>query len=159
MRQMFGGPGKISGLVLRIFRCIFAAVSVSISFSAPGLTEVTPFRVLLIQQCVETTWSFVLVCCDLKVVVFQGNLPSHFHVMVTLVIDWVVLTLSLGAISSAVAVIHLIATNSICYKEHEYICRRYMLSVGMDFIAMVFHAISALVLSWIVASSILPRAV
>ncbi|CAH9113248.1 unnamed protein product [Cuscuta europaea] len=158
MRQMFGGPGKISGLVLRIFQCIFAAVSVSISFSAPGLTEVTPFRVLLIQQCVETTWSFVLVCRDLKVMVFRGDLPSHAHVMVTLV-DWVFLTLSLGAISSAVAVLQLIATNSISYKEHEYICRRYMLSVGMDVIALTFHAISALVLSWIVASSILPRAV
>lgn len=43
MKDMFGSPGKISGLVLRIGQCSFAAASIGVMASAHGFFNSTAF--------------------------------------------------------------------------------------------------------------------
>ncbi|CAH9126497.1 unnamed protein product [Cuscuta epithymum] len=157
MRQMFGGPGKMSGITMRILQGTFAAISLGILCSVPRFYLVTPICFLLVQQCVQVMWCLILICLDLKVVLFGGRLPSHIHVLVIILFDWCIWMLSLGAASSAAALDDFFRATSICEKGHEYICRRYMVALIMAFIVVALQAISVHIWMWIAASSILPR--
>ncbi|MFS7957986.1 putative casparian strip membrane protein [Helianthus anomalus] len=43
MKYLFGSPGKVSGLVLRMGQCLFAAASLAVMASASGFTTATSF--------------------------------------------------------------------------------------------------------------------
>lgn len=43
MKEVFGSPGKVSGLVLRIGQCSFAAASIGVMVSAHGFFNSTAF--------------------------------------------------------------------------------------------------------------------
>ncbi|CAL5322544.1 unnamed protein product [Camellia sinensis] len=43
MKDLFGSPGKVSGLVLRIGQCLFAAASIGVMASASGFSGTTAF--------------------------------------------------------------------------------------------------------------------
>lgn len=43
MKNMFGSPGKVSGLLLRMGQCFFAAASLGVMASAPGFSTATAF--------------------------------------------------------------------------------------------------------------------
>ncbi|CAH9098255.1 unnamed protein product [Cuscuta epithymum] len=156
MKQMFGGPGKISGLILRSLQGTFAAIALGILSFVPGVGTNTPFCFLLVQQCVQIIWCFILICLDLKVLVSGGRLPSPIHMMVNVAFDWCIWMLSLGAASSAASVVEFFRATSICENWPEYTCRRYQAAVVMAFIVVALQAISVHIWMWIAASSFLP---
>lgn len=43
MKELIGSPGTVSGLVLRIGQCAFAAASVGVMVSASGFSAYTAF--------------------------------------------------------------------------------------------------------------------
>lgn len=43
MKELFGSPGKASGLLLRIGQCLFAAASIGVMASASGFSTATAF--------------------------------------------------------------------------------------------------------------------
>ena len=43
MKELIGSPGTVSGLVLRIGQCAFAAASIGIMVSANGFSNYTAF--------------------------------------------------------------------------------------------------------------------
>lgn len=43
MKELFGSPGKLSGLCLRIGQCLFAAASLGVMASASGFSTATAF--------------------------------------------------------------------------------------------------------------------
>uniref|UniRef100_M1CL53 CASP-like protein n=1 Tax=Solanum tuberosum TaxID=4113 RepID=M1CL53_SOLTU len=43
MKELFGGPGKVSGLVLRMGQCLFAAASMVVMASSHGFATCTAF--------------------------------------------------------------------------------------------------------------------
>ena len=43
MKEIIGGPGTVSGLLLRIGQCVFAAASISIMTSATEFASYTSF--------------------------------------------------------------------------------------------------------------------
>lgn len=43
MKELFGGPGRVSGLVLRMGQCLFAAASMVVMASSHGFATCTAF--------------------------------------------------------------------------------------------------------------------
>lgn len=43
MKELFGSPGKKSGLILRIGQCVLAAASIGVMASASGFSTTTAF--------------------------------------------------------------------------------------------------------------------
>ncbi|CAH9098243.1 unnamed protein product [Cuscuta epithymum] len=148
---MFGGPGKISGVILRTLQGTFAAIALGILSTVPGFSLITPMCFLLVQQCVQIIWCFILICLDLKVLVSGGRLPTPIHMMVNIAFDWCIWMLSLGASSAAASVVDVFWAQSMCQKWGEYTCRRYHAAVVMAFIAVAFQAISVHIWMWIAA--------
>ncbi|KAJ0729687.1 hypothetical protein HanLR1_Chr07g0255771 [Helianthus annuus] len=46
MKYLIGSPGKVSGLVLRMGQCLFAAASLALMASASGFTTATSFCII-----------------------------------------------------------------------------------------------------------------
>lgn len=43
MKELFGGPGKVSGLVLRMGQCVFGVASIAVMASSHGFATCTAF--------------------------------------------------------------------------------------------------------------------
>ena len=54
----------MSGLVLSIGQCAFAAASVGFMVSSPGFYRNTAFRYLIASMGLQMLWSFGLACMD-----------------------------------------------------------------------------------------------
>ncbi|CAL5366010.1 unnamed protein product [Camellia sinensis] len=82
MKDLFGSPGKVSGLVLRIGQCLFAAASIGVMASASGFSGTTAFccscwglgslvtseginNYLIASMGLQILWSFGLACLDI----------------------------------------------------------------------------------------------
>jgi hypothetical protein len=60
MKEIIGGPGTVSGLLLRIGQCVFAAASISIMTSAIGFSSYTSFWYLFFQPFLFMFYFFML---------------------------------------------------------------------------------------------------
>ena len=49
MKELIGSPGTVSGLVLRIGQCMFAAAAIGVMVSAMGFSNYTAFWYLFFQ--------------------------------------------------------------------------------------------------------------
>jgi hypothetical protein len=43
MKRLMGGPGTVSGFLLRLGQCAFGAASITIMVTAPGFSSYTAF--------------------------------------------------------------------------------------------------------------------
>ncbi|KAL2227480.1 UNVERIFIED_CONTAM: CASP-like protein 5B3 [Sesamum indicum] len=89
MKEVFGSPGKKSGLILRIGQCVFAAASIAVMASASGFSTTTAFCYLIASMGLQVLWSFGLVCLDIHALRFNKDLHTNIIVSLFVVGDWV----------------------------------------------------------------------
>ncbi|KAL3521137.1 hypothetical protein ACH5RR_019286 [Cinchona calisaya] len=154
MKDLFGSPGKVSGLILRMGQCFFAAASLGVMASAPGFSTATAFCYLIASMGLQLLWSFGLACFDVHALRLKRDLHNHVFVSLFVVGDWVTATLSLAAAcSSAGVIILLIKDTNFCKMESKLSCDMFQISVGLAFVSWFLLAISSYVMFWLAASA------
>ncbi|RVX13736.1 hypothetical protein CK203_010106 [Vitis vinifera] len=77
MKVLFGSPGRLSGLVLRMGQCSFAASSIGIMLSASGYSASTAF-----WKLGPSKFKFDTYCSDYDYSIGEGLVPrpqvDHF---------------------------------------------------------------------------------
>ncbi|XP_073021547.1 CASP-like protein 5B2 isoform X1 [Primulina eburnea] len=153
MKEVFGSPGKRSGLVIRIGQCLCAAGSVGIMASASGFSTTTAFCYLIGSMGLQVLWSFGLACLDIHALRFNKDLLNHFMVSLLVVGDWVTATLSLAAASSSAGVmVFFTRDTSVCAIETKFACIMFQISITLAFATWFLIAYSSCVTFWLVAS-------
>lgn len=144
MKELIGGPGMVSGLLLRIGQFLFAAASIGVMVSAPGFSNYTAFCYLIASMGLQVLWSFGLACLDVYALRIKRDLQNPVLVSLFVVGDWVTATLSLAAACSSAGVAVLYARDFDFCKVHFHIpCGRYELSIALAFVTWFFIAISS----------------
>ncbi|KAL6980600.1 hypothetical protein U1Q18_022239 [Sarracenia purpurea var. burkii] len=153
MKDLFGSPGKLSGLLLRIGQCLFAAASIGVMASASGFSSTTAFCYLIASMGLQVLWSFGLACLDIHALRLKRDLHSHVLVSLFAVGDWVTAILSLAAACSSAGVIILFTRDtSFCRLQKQLACGMFKVSVALAFVSWFLLAISSYVMFWLLAS-------
>ncbi|XP_076941114.1 CASP-like protein 5B2 [Bidens hawaiensis] len=152
---MFGSPGSVSGLMLRIGQCVCAAASIAWMVSASGFSSYTAFCYLIASMGLQVLWSFGLACLDVYALSIKKDLQNAVLVSLFVVGDWVTATLSLAAACSSAGIVVLYARDlHFCTNPKMHLpCSRLEISIAMAFITWFFIAISSHVMFWLLASA------
>ncbi|KAK9123872.1 hypothetical protein Sjap_013474 [Stephania japonica] len=153
MKKLFGGPGTVGGLVLRIGQCLFASASIGAMVSALGFSGYTAFCYLIASMGLQVLWSFGLACLDVYALKIKRDLQNPVLVSLFVVGDWVTATLSLAAASSSAGVMILYAKDlEFCRIQPLIPCSRFQISIALAFITWSLIAMSSLVMLWLLGS-------
>ncbi|XP_061371890.1 CASP-like protein 5B2 [Gastrolobium bilobum] len=153
MKVLLGGPGTISGFLLRLGQCAFGAASIGVMVTAFGFSSYTAFCYLTASMGLQVFWSFGLACLDIYALRRKRDLQNPILVSLFVVGDWVTATLSLAAACSSAGIIVLYARDlDLCATRKNLPCNRYQISIAMAFITWVLTAMSSHVMFWILAS-------
>uniref|UniRef100_M1CL54 CASP-like protein n=1 Tax=Solanum tuberosum TaxID=4113 RepID=M1CL54_SOLTU len=90
MKELFGGPGKVSGLVLRMGQCLFAAASMVVMASSHGFATCTAFCYLIAAMGLQVIWSFSLACLDIHALRLKRDLRNYVFLSLLVIGDWVI---------------------------------------------------------------------
>ncbi|KAG6769515.1 hypothetical protein POTOM_025154 [Populus tomentosa] len=118
MKEIIGGPGTVSGLLLRIGQFVFAAASISVMTSAIGFSSYTSFCYLIASMGLQLLWSFGLAGLDIYALRRKKDLQNPVLVSLFVVGDWVTAMLSLAAACSSAGVVVLYARDMNFCKIH-----------------------------------------
>ncbi|KAJ4704605.1 CASP-like protein [Melia azedarach] len=125
MKELVGSPGTVSGLVLRIGQCGFAAASIGVMASAIGFSSYTAFCYLIASMGLQMLWSFGLACLDVYALRRKRDLQNPVLVSLFVVGDWVTAMLSLAAACSSAGVVVLYARDlNFCRPQNHLSCGR-----------------------------------
>ncbi|KAA3481879.1 CASP-like protein 5B2 isoform X1 [Gossypium australe] len=140
---LFGSPGKLSGLLLRMGQCFSAAASIGFMVSAHGFFNSTAFCYLIASMGIQVLWSFGLACLDFHALRSKTNL--HNPVLVTAM-------LSLAAACSSAGVTVLYSRDLGYCKSPQIPCFHFKASILFAFISWFLLAISSHVTFWLLAA-------
>uniref|UniRef100_A0A5B7AWS0 CASP-like protein n=1 Tax=Davidia involucrata TaxID=16924 RepID=A0A5B7AWS0_DAVIN len=153
MKDLFGSPGKVSGLVLRIGQCLFATASIVVMASASGFSITTAFCYLIASMGLQVLWSFGLACLDIHALRKKRDLQNNVLVSLFVVGDWVTAILSLAAACSSAGVMVLfVRDTNFCSQQIQVSCSMIQISIALAFISWFLLAVSSYVMFWILAS-------
>ena len=153
MKRLLGGPGTISGFLLRFGQCAFGAASIAIMVTSFGFSSYTAFCYLIASMGLQVLWSFGLACLDIYALRRKRDLQNPILVSLFVVGDWVTATLSLAAACSSAGIVVLYTRDlTACATSKHLTCNRYQISVAMAFVTWVLTAMSSHVMCWILAS-------
>ncbi|TYI11005.1 hypothetical protein ES332_A09G181100v1 [Gossypium tomentosum] len=153
MTVFIGSPGTVSGLMLRIYQCAFAAASIAVMVSASDFSSYTAFCYLIASMGLQLLWSFGLACLDVYALRRKRDLQNPVLVSLFVVGDWVTAMLSLAAACSSAGVIVLYARDlDFCRVQTRLPCNQFEISIILAFITWVLVAMSSHVMFWILAS-------
>ncbi|XP_019150844.1 PREDICTED: CASP-like protein 5B3 [Ipomoea nil] len=154
MKVLFGSPGTVSGLFLRIGQSVFAAVSIAVMASAHGFSIATAFCYLIASMGLQLLWSFTLACLDAHALRVKRDMHNHVLVSLFVVGDWVTATLSLAAACSSAGVMVLFGRDTtICERMEGLSCSMYQVSITLAFLSWFLLAFSSCVMFLLAASN------
>ncbi|KAG6574924.1 CASP-like protein 5B3 [Cucurbita moschata] len=151
MLDFAGTPGTLTGLVLRVLQCAFAAGAVASMATSVGFYNFTAFCYVIASMGLQLTWSFMLALLDAYALLRKKMLHNPILVSLFVVGDWVTATLSLAAASASggVAVLFFSDLGRCSFGDE---CRNFQISVVLAFLSWITIAISALIMLWILAA-------
>ncbi|CAA7392710.1 unnamed protein product [Spirodela intermedia] len=153
MKSLVGSPGTVSGLLLRLGQCLFAAASIGVMVSSSGFSNYTAFCYLIASMGLQVLWSMGLACLDVYALRIKRDLHNPVLVSLFVVGDWVTATLSLAAACSSAGVTILFARDvRFCSRGLDLSCSRYQISISCAFVTWALIAKSSLVMFWLLAS-------
>ncbi|KFK34633.1 hypothetical protein AALP_AA5G171300 [Arabis alpina] len=153
MKKLFGGPGTLCGLLLRIGQCVSAAGSIAVMVSAKDFFLHTAFCYLIASMALQLLWSFGLACLDVYALRSKKDLQNPILVSLFVVGDWVTAMLSLAAASSSAGVVVLYSRDlGYCDAPSRVSCFRYEVAVTLSFVTWFLIFVSSHVTFWILAS-------
>ncbi|XP_027334347.1 CASP-like protein 5B2 isoform X2 [Abrus precatorius] len=125
MKRLLGGPGTISGFLLRLGQCAFGASSIALMVTAFGFSSYTAFCYLIASMGLQVLWSFGLACLDIYALRRKRDLQNPILVSLFVVGDWVTATLSLAAACSSAGIVVLYARDlDLCSTRKSLTCNR-----------------------------------
>ncbi|XVF83749.1 hypothetical protein PTKIN_Ptkin16aG0517400 [Pterospermum kingtungense] len=148
----FGTPGKLSGLILRMGQCSFAAASIGVMVSAPGFFNSSAFCYLIASMGLQVLWSFGLACLDFHALRSKRNLQNPVLVSLFVVGDWVTAILSLAAACSSAGVTVLYSRDLGYCRSPQIPCSQFQASILLAFVSWFLLAISSHVTFWLLAA-------
>ncbi|KAH7522109.1 hypothetical protein FEM48_Zijuj07G0103000 [Ziziphus jujuba var. spinosa] len=151
MKDFPGTPGTLTGLLLRISQCVFAAGSVAFMATTASFFNFTAFCYLIASMGLQVIWSFILALLDAYALMRKTVLHNPVLVSLFVVGDWVTATLSLAA-ASASAGITVLYFNDMGHCSFGRECQKYQISVGLAYLSWVTIAISSLIMLWLLAA-------
>ncbi|KAL3639503.1 hypothetical protein CASFOL_017410 [Castilleja foliolosa] len=153
MKDFFGSPGTVSGLLLRVGQCLFAAGSIGVMVSALGFSSFTAYCYLIASMGLQVLWSFGLACLDIYALRIKKDLHNSVLVSLFVVGDWVTATLSLAAACSSAGIAVLYSKDlKFCTGATHLPCDRFELSIALAFVTWFLIAMSSHVMFWMLAS-------
>ncbi|OVA17782.1 Uncharacterized protein family UPF0497 [Macleaya cordata] len=152
MKNLIGGPGTVSGLLLRIGQCLFAAASIGAMVTAIEFSSYTAYCYLVASMGLQVLWSLGLACLDVYALRIKRDLQNPVLVSLFAVGDWVTSFLSLAAACSSAGVTVLYARDLGFCKTQHIPCSRFQISVALAFITWFLVSISSLVMFWLLGS-------
>ncbi|XP_025014022.2 CASP-like protein 5B2 [Ricinus communis] len=153
MKELFGSPGRVSGLGLRVGQFVFAAASIGVMVSARGFFNSTAFCYLIASMGLQVLWSFGLACLDMHALRSKRNLQNPVLVSLFVVGDWVTSILSLAAACASAGVTVLYTKDLHYCKAPPYFpCSRFQISIAFAFISWFLLAVSSHVMFWLLAN-------
>ncbi|CAB4301222.1 unnamed protein product [Prunus armeniaca] len=161
MKEVFGSPGKVSGLALRIGQCSFAAASIGVMVSA--LLQLHCFCYLIASMGLQVLWSLGLACLDLHALRSKRSLQNpvlFLEIMkllrgsfATLNTTTVTAILSLAAACSSAGVTVLYSRDlNYCGPPAHLPCSRFQIAVAFAFISWFLLAVSSIVMFWLLGA-------
>ncbi|KAI8010519.1 CASP-like protein 5B3 [Camellia lanceoleosa] len=151
MKDFAGTPGTITGLVLRISQCLFAAGSITSMASTNSFFNITAFCYLIASMGLQVMWSFTLAFLDAYALAKKKVIHNNVLVSLFVVGDWVTATLSLAAASASAGITMLYFSDfGGCQSGGE--CLKFQISVVLAFLSWITIAISSLIMFWILAA-------
>lgn len=150
---LFGSPGTVSGLFLRIGQCGFAVASIVVMASASGFSTATAFCYLIASMGLQVLWSFTLACLDIHALRLKTDMQNHVLVSLFVVGDWVTATLSLSAACASAGVAILYDRDTvICRRMEKMSCSMFQISTAMAFFAWFLLALSSYITFFLVVA-------
>ncbi|KAM7485195.1 hypothetical protein LguiA_001204 [Lonicera macranthoides] len=152
MKDFAGTPGTLTGLILRMSQCLFAAASIaSMASAAKSFFSFTAFCYLIASMGIQIIWSLGLAFMDAYALVKKKVFLNPSLVSLFVVGDWVTATLTLAAASSSAGIVVLLDRDlGVCITEHD--CPKYQMAVAFAFLSWGMTAISAVVMFWILGA-------
>ncbi|PON83350.1 CASP-like protein 5B [Trema orientale] len=151
MKDFPGTPGTLTGLLLRISQCVFAAGSITSMATTSSFFNFTAFCYLIASMGLQAIWSFVLALLDAYALVRKKVFHNPVLVSLFVVGDWVTATLSLAAASASAGITILYFSDlGRCNFGNE--CQKYQMSVGLAYLSWVTIATSSLIMLWLLAA-------
>ncbi|KAM7263599.1 hypothetical protein ACFE04_001282 [Oxalis oulophora] len=151
--MLIGGPGTVTGLVLRIFQCGFAAASIGVIATASGFSKHSAFVYLMASMALQALWSFWMACLDVSALRGKRDFqnPTIFLIGVG---HWVIAMLTLaGACSSAGVIVFYAKDLNLCKVDSHLPCgRRFEIPVILAFITWALIYVSSIMV-WISSST------
>jgi len=156
MKALIGRPGSVSGLVLRLGQCAFAATAIGVMVSAYGFSSFTAFCYLIASMGLQVLWSFGLACLDIYGLTRRRDLQNPILVSLFVVGDWVTAALSLAAACSSAGIVVLYSKDlHFCKDPRLHLhCDKFQISVIFAFLTWALVAVSYHVMFWILLSSV-----
>ncbi|GLT78719.1 hypothetical protein SLA2020_502470 [Shorea laevis] len=151
MKDFPGTPGTLTGLLLRILQCLFAAGSIACMAATSNFFNFTAFCYLIASMGLQVIWSFGLAMLDAVALAKRKVLHNPVLVSLFVVGDWVTGTLSLAA-ASASAGIAVLYFNDLGSCKFGQECQKYQLSVALAVLGWISIAISSLIMLWLLAA-------
>nr|GMD75541.1 CASP-like protein 5B3 [Ipomoea batatas] len=148
MQNFAGTPGTVTGLLLRVGQCIFAAGSIVSMASSSTFFNVTAFCYLIASMALQVIWSGGLALLDAYSLAKKKALHNYFLVTVFAVGDWVTATLSLSAAASSagITVLYYGDLGGCSFGEE---CTKFQLAAALAFLSWIMIALSSLIMFWI----------
>ncbi|KAI3966369.1 hypothetical protein MKW92_046898 [Papaver armeniacum] len=154
MKKLIGSPGTLSGLLLRVGQCLFAAASIAAMASAFGFSNYTAFCYLIASMGLQVLWSLGLAFLDAYAIKIKRDLHNPVLISLFVVGDWVTATLSLAAACSSAGVAVLYTKDmGFCKSLPHHPCSRFQISIALGFITWFLIFISSLITFWLLASA------
>ncbi|KAK3043418.1 hypothetical protein RJ639_001997 [Escallonia herrerae] len=151
MKNFAGTPGTMTGLVLRISQCLFAAGSIGCMATTRTFYNFTAFCYLIASMGLQVVWSSGLAFLDVYALAKKKVVHTPSLVGLFVIGDWVTATLSLAAAASSAGITVLYFNDfGACNFGPE--CEKYQTAVALAFLSWITIAVSSLIMFWLLAS-------
>uniref|UniRef100_A0A5B7B8N6 CASP-like protein n=1 Tax=Davidia involucrata TaxID=16924 RepID=A0A5B7B8N6_DAVIN len=151
MKKFAGTPGTVTGLILRISQCLFAAGSIASMATSKSFFTITAFCYLIASMGLQVIWSSGLAFLDAYALAKKTVLHNPVLVSLFVVGDWVTATLSLAAASASggITVLYFSDLGGCGFGDE---CQKFQIAVALAFLSWITIAISSLIMFWLLAA-------
>nr|XP_043622154.1 CASP-like protein 5C1 [Erigeron canadensis] len=151
MDEVPGTTGTSAGFALRLGQTIFSSASLLFMSFGGQFYSYTSFCFLVTIMGLLIPWSFALALLDGYSVLRTCPIRQKGTLLIIVIGDWMLATLTLGAASSAASVMNILLTADgfVCPPN---VCSRYMLSAIFAFLSWFLSMTSSLFNLWLLPS-------
>ncbi|GAV84951.1 DUF588 domain-containing protein [Cephalotus follicularis] len=151
MDDVPGSVGTSAGFSLRLGQTIFSSASLLFMSLGVEFYGYTAFCYLVTIMGLVIPWSFTLALVDGYSVLVKCPIRQQGILLIIVVGDWILSTLTLAAACSTASVVDILLHSHGTYCPPKF-CTRYQISAAMAFLSWFLSLASALFNLWLLPS-------